>query len=199
MLKRMRNAVLLVTLGFAAACSHASQRPAQSASATDGKSSGVTFELDRSPPPQLPNPMRVIDSTHGGNFEVCYQTFRPSGNYLTDLQAMTQMCGPTNGMKPVTPVLQGMQGQNEPIARYTFKGETGRCYRFFASSEPSVRDLDMAVLDPDRAVVGHDTNEDAFPILNPDGPICLTRAGAYTVLVSVERGAGRYALQVWGF
>ena len=60
-------------------------------------------------------------------------------------------------------------------------------------------DLRHAMLDPDKNVVGHDTNEDAFPMLNPDGPFCLTRPGIYTVLVSVEKGAGRYALQVWGF
>ena len=47
--------------------------------------------------------------------------------------------------------------------------------------------------------VGHDTNEDAFPMLNPDGPFCLTRPGVYTVLVSVEKGGGHYAIQVWGF
>ena len=59
--------------------------------------------------------------------------------------------------------------------------------------------MDLAMLDPNKNVVGHDTNEDAFPMLNPDGPFCLTRPGEYTVLVSVEKGAGHYALQVWGF
>ena len=159
----------------------------------------VTLELQKGPPPALPNPMLVTDSVHGGVFETCYQGFRPTGNVEHDLAQMTSMCGPPNSMKPVTPVIQGMQGQRDPIARFTFKGETGRCYRIFSATDRSVMDMDMAMLDPDKNVVGHDTNEDAFPMLNPDGPFCLTRPGIYTVLVSVEKGSGRYALQVWGF
>lgn len=159
----------------------------------------VVFAPERGPLPQLPNPMRVADSTHGGTFETCYRTFRPTGNAQHDLAQMTSLCGPPNAMKPVTPVLEGTQSQADPIARYTFQGETGRCYRIFSASDGGVQDLDMAVLDPDQAVIGHDTNADAFPILNPDGPLCLTRPGTYTVLVSVERGSGKYALQVWGF
>jgi hypothetical protein len=159
----------------------------------------VTLELQRGPAPPLPNPMLVTDSVHGGVFESCYQGFRPTGVADKDLQRMTQLCGAPNAMKPVTPVFQGNQSQRDPIARFTFKGETGRCYRLFSATDRSVQDMDLAMLDPDKNVVGHDTNEDAFPMLNPDGPFCLTRPGVYTVLVSVEKGAGRYALQVWGF
>jgi hypothetical protein len=143
--------------------------------------------------------MLVADSVHGGSFESCYQGFRPTGNVEQDLAQMTSLCGPPNAMKPVTPVIEGTQSQTQPLSRFTFHGEIGRCYRIFSASERNVRDLDLALLDPDKKVVGHDTNEDAFPLLNPDGPFCLTRPGVYTVLVSVEKGAGRYALQVWGF
>ncbi|SRR5260221_8929972 len=159
----------------------------------------VALEPQRGPAPVLPNPMLVTDSVHGGAFETCYQGFRPSGNVERDLAQMTSLCGPPNAMKPVTPVIQGAQTQSDAIARFTFHGETGRCYRIFSASERGVLDMDMAMLDPDKNVVGHDTNEDAFPMLNPDGPFCLTRPGLYTVLVSVEKGAGRFALQVWGF
>jgi hypothetical protein len=170
--------------------------PAQSAQTS---TSAVSLELEHGPATALPNPMLVMDSVHGGTFESCYQSFRPTGVVEQDLAQMTSLCGPPNAMKPVTPVLQGTQSQRDTLARYTFHGEMGRCYRIFAASERDVRDLDLALLDPDKNVVGHDTNEDAFPMLNPDGPFCLTRPGVYTVLVSVEKGAGRYALQVWGF
>jgi hypothetical protein len=143
--------------------------------------------------------MLVTDSVRGGTFESCYQGFRSTGAVEQDLARMTSLCGPPNAMKPVSPVIQGTQSQHDSISRFTFHGEMGRCYRIFSASERSVHDLDLAMLDPDKNVVGHDTNEDAFPMLNPDGPFCLTRPGVYTVLVSVEKGAGRYALQVWGF
>jgi len=169
------------------------------ARAPSSTSSPVSLELQKGPAPALPNPMLVTDSVHGGVFESCYQGFKPTGVADRDLQRMAALCGPPNAMKPVTAVFQGNQGMRDPIARFTFKGETGRCYRIFSATDRSVMDMDMAMLDPDKNVVGHDTNEDAFPMLNPDGPFCLTRPGIYTVLVSVEKGQGRYALQVWGF
>lgn len=170
------------------------------AKAPDAKeTTKVSLEPQHGPPITLPHPMLVADSVHGGNFETCYQSFHPTGNARNDLVQMTGLCGVATSMKPVTGVIEGAQSQSDPIARFTFQAELGRCYRIFSASDRGIRDLDMAVLDPSHTVVGHDTNEDAFPIVNPDGPVCLTRAGAYTLLVSVERGTGHYALQVWGF
>jgi len=188
-----------LVFGFAIVCSSCAKPGSYRGASSPSSQSVATLELQKGPPPALPNPMLVTDSVHGGVFESCYQGFHPTGNVERDLEQMTSMCGPPNSMKPVTPVIQGTQGQRDPIARFTFKGEMGRCYRIFSASERGVQDMDMAMLDPDKNVVGHDTNEDSFPMLNPDGPFCLTRPGVYTVLVSVEKGSGRYALQVWGF
>jgi hypothetical protein len=190
--------VVMCLLGLAslASCTK-STTPPRAAHATSA--GPVTLELEKGPAPALPNPMLVTDSVHGGVFESCYQGFHPSGNAERDLAQMTSLCGPPNSMKPVTGVIRGQQAHQDAIARFTFRGEMGRCYRIFSASDRGVKDMDMAMLDPDKNVVGHDTNEDAFPMLNPDGPFCLTRPGQYTVLVSVEKGAGGYALQVWGF
>jgi hypothetical protein len=194
----MKSAVLVFGLcAFSFGCSRSAPPAKGQEAAKDA--SRVSLELQQGPPPNLPNPMLVADSVHGGAFESCYQRFHPTGNARNDLTQMTGLCGVATAMKPVTSIIEGNQTQADPIARYTFQGELGRCYRIFSASDRGVRDLDMAVLDPGHAVVGHDTNEDAFPIVNPDGPLCLTRPGAYTLLVSVERGAGHYALQVWGF
>ena len=194
----MRSALLLAALGVAGlACTKNAAPPKTAEKANDPPR--VTLELDQGPPPGLPNPMLVADSVHGGVFETCYQRFRPTGNARGDLVQMTGLCGAATSMKPITDIIEGAQAQSDPIARYTFRGEIGRCYRIFSASDRGIRDLDLAILDPAHTVVGHDTNEDAFPILNPDGPLCLTRKGDYTLLVSVEKGRGHYALQVWGF
>src|SRR5258706_12524932 len=99
----------------------------------------VALEPQRGPAPVLPNPMLVTDSVHGGAFETCYQGFRPSGNVEKDLGQMTSMCGPPNAMKPVTPVIQDMQSRREAIARFTFRGEMGRCHRIFSLSERALQ------------------------------------------------------------
>jgi len=43
-----------------------------------------------------------------------------------------------------------------------------------------------------------DVTHDSFPVLPPHGPICFDKPGLYLLEVSVFRGGGRYALQVWG-
>ncbi len=193
--------MMMCLVGLASVLSLAScTKNAASPRAANAPASGhASLVLEKGPAPALPNPMLVTDSVHGGVFESCYQGFHATGNAEQDLAQMTSLCGPPNSMKPVTSVIRGSQAHQESIARFTFKGEMGRCYRIFSASDRGVVDMDMAMLDPDNNVVGHDTNEDAFPMLNPDGPFCLTRPGQYTVLVSVEKGAGSYALQVWGF
>jgi hypothetical protein len=200
----MRSTPFLAWIGLASllslACTANNAPPKTAQAATPSPAQGaVSLELEHGPAPTLPNPMLVTDSVHGGVFESCYLGFHATGNAERDLAQMTSLCGPPNAMKPVTGVIRGNQSNREPIARFTFRGEIGRCYRIFSASERGVFDMDMAMLDPEKNVVGHDTNEDAFPMLNPDGPFCLTRPGVYTVLVSVEKGAGSYALQVWGF
>ena len=101
-------------------------------------SAPVTLELERGPAPALPNPMLVTDSVHGGVFESCYQGFHATGNAEHDLAQMTALCGPPNAMKPVTGVIRGHQAHQEAIARFTFRGEMGRCYRIFSASDRGV-------------------------------------------------------------
>src|SRR5262249_56518694 len=96
----------------------AKQGSSHGANAPSG-SGTVSLELQKGPPPALPNPMLVTDSVHGGVFESCYQGFHPTGNVERDLGQMTSMCGPPNSMKPVTPVITGTQEQRDPIARFT--------------------------------------------------------------------------------
>src|SRR5689334_5827615 len=146
-------AVCLVGFVSLAACTKSTTPPR----AATGSSSGtVSLELEKGPAPALPNPMLVTDSVHGGVFESCYQGFHATGNAERDLAQMTSLCGPPNSMKPVTGVIRGNQAHQEAIARFTFRGEMGRCYRIFSASDRGVQDMDLAMLDPDKNVVGHD-------------------------------------------
>jgi hypothetical protein len=102
-------------------------------------------------------------------------------------------------MHAITPVTVGEQSENDPVDRYTFYvPKAGSCYRVYAVGARSVADLDLLLRGPDGEDVVADVTHDAHPVLPPKGPICFDAPGLYLLEVSVFRGSGRYAVQVWG-
>jgi hypothetical protein len=132
-------------------------------------------------------------------WEACYSTFGPTGDAEGDLARLVRDCGATGGMRPVTTVRVGTQSDRDPVDRYTFEVPApGKCYRVYAAADAAVQDLDLLLRGPTGAAVIADVTHDSWPVLPPRGPVCFPEAGLYMLEVSVYRGAGRYALQVWG-
>jgi hypothetical protein len=134
-----------------------------------------------------------------GPWETCYSTFAPTGDASADLTRLVRDCGTTGGMRPVSAVRLGQQAEQDPVDRYTFQvPAAGKCYRVYATSDAAVQDLDLLL----RGITGDalvaDVTHDSWPVLPPRGPICFSEPGLYMLEVSVFRGSGRYALQVWG-
>lgn len=101
-------------------------------------------------------------------------------------------------MRPITEVTIGEQSERAPADRYTFfVPETGACFRIFATADRNVRDLDLLLRTPDGEAIAGDVTHDSWPIVPPEGPACFEQPGIYMLEVSVFRGAGRYALQVF--
>jgi len=135
----------------------------------------------------------------GGVWSECYSSFSPSGAPKEDLARLTRSCGPTGGMQAVTAVQVGEQTEKDPADRFTFYvPSAGACYRVYAVGDRNVQDLDVLLRGPDGEDVTGDLSHDAFPVTPPAGPVCFDVPGLYMLEVSVFRGAGRYALQVWG-
>ena len=129
----------------------------------------------------------------------CSAGFKPTGQPKTDLDRLTRACGPTGGMRAITPVTIAHQREHDAADRYTFYVPTaGACYRVFATGDRNVRDLDLLLHGPDGEDLSGDLTHDAYPVLPPSGPLCFDTPGLYMLEVSVFRGAGRYALQIWG-
>ncbi|MBK8994990.1 MAG: hypothetical protein IPM35_04455 [Myxococcales bacterium] len=139
------------------------------------------------------------DAPKGGVWSECYSTFSPTGSPKEDLARLTRSCGPTGGMQAVTRVQTAEQSERDPADRYTFYvPASGACYRVYAVGDRNVLDLDVLLRGPDGEDVTGDMSHDAFPVTPPAGPICFDVPGLYMLEVSVFRGSGRYALQVWG-
>lgn len=135
---------------------------------------------------------------HEDPWSDCYAHFSPSGHARRDLKALTRICGPLGGMHPLSSVVAD-QTEHDHADRYTFYvDKPGRCYRVYAASDHGIRDLDLLIRDSAGTPVAADLTHDAWPVLPPDEPLCIPRAGLYMLEVSVFQGRGRYAVQVWG-
>jgi hypothetical protein len=107
------------------------------------------------------------------------------------------MCGPSNGMHKVTsaPLAQLQEGGAK--REHKWRASAGDCYRIFAVGSPGISDLDVEVLDSAGARIAFDTSDDRWPIVKADGAFCVFRDGDYRAVVSAQRGAGSYAIEIW--
>jgi hypothetical protein len=143
----------------------------------------------------------VAESSEPGksSWESCYSSFAPTGDAQGDLARLVRDCGTTGGMRAVTEVKLGTQTAQDPVDRYAFQVPTAdKCYRIYAVGDSSVKDLDLLLRGPNGDAVVADLTHDSWPVLPPSQPVCFPQAGLYMLEVSVYKGAGRYALQVWG-
>lgn len=149
-------------------------------------------------PASSPLPGEVVEEP-GTPWSKCAEPFTASGDCVADVGALGRLCGVKNDQRPLTPVKTGQQSSSDAVDRYTFTaGGPGKCYRVLAVAEAGVRDLDVHVTGPDGASLAADGVTEPSVMVPPTGPLCLDKAGIYTVEVSVFRGSGKYAVQVWG-
>ena len=128
----------------------------------------------------------------------CYGAFRPSADPASDLTLLTAVCASPLGLSAATPVHVGEpQTADTPEERLTFLGRAGRCYRVFAVGEPTVTDLDIALIDATGHIAAADASSDRWPIVPIQGSLCLHEDQMFTIHVAVVEGSGRYLMQLW--
>ena len=132
----------------------------------------------------------------GGFWTGCYAHFRPGASPGRDAERLGQQCGAAGGLRPAAPLREGRleEGQEQ---EHSFQAERGQCLRVFGVSEPGLRDLDLAVLDPRGRLLASDGIDDRWPIVPPDGTLCLMEGGEFRLRVRARKGAGAYAAQPW--
>ncbi|MBI4701637.1 MAG: hypothetical protein HY744_10850 [Deltaproteobacteria bacterium] len=134
----------------------------------------------------------------GGLWVGCHDGFRPSGEPVKDVTRLSLMCGPANGMQPLSDQpLTGRVQAGEPPVRHRFQAVEGECYRIFAVAEPSAAGLDVTVRSSRGSRLAGTWSEPGWPIVEPDRPFCTFAAGTFVVEVTARQGSGPYALQIW--
>ena len=133
----------------------------------------------------------------GGNWLRCYASFAPRTDPELDVMRLGLLCGPSNGMRKLTDARESKLRDGGAAREHRFAAQAGDCYRIFAVGEPSVEDLDVEVFNPKGARIAWDTSDDRWPVVAPDGPFCVFSEGEHRAVVRAQRGAGRYAVEIW--
>lgn len=143
-------------------------------------------------------PAASADLLDAATWSACYRGFEPHGIPRADLIRLTHACGALGGMQPLTPIALQYQAEGDPAHHYALDVPPGGgCYRVYATGDAHVTDLDLLISDTAGPITG-DASPDPWPVLPPQGPLCLDAPGRYLLEVSVAQGAGYYALQLWG-
>jgi hypothetical protein len=156
--------------------------------------------VSRADNPEARGPNRSIALARpapvGGAWLRCYSSFLARSDPEADVSRLAASCGKVNGMQRLRARESGelaAGGRRE----HALQARAGECYRVFAVGAPSIGDLDVEVYAPDGRRVAFDTGDDRWPIVEPDRPFCAFDDGRHRVNVHAQRGAGRYALEVW--
>jgi hypothetical protein len=140
--------------------------------------------------PVLPVPV-------GGSWVRCYGHFKPAGEPKKDVTRLGLLCGPSNGMHQEGDVFEGpLTEGGAPIER-KIEAKRGACYRVFAVGEASIQDLDVTLRSSRGSAIAADHGQDAWPIVQPDRPICALEDDRWAVEVRSKRGQGRFAAEIW--
>jgi hypothetical protein len=73
----------------------------------------------------------------------------------------------------------------------------GLCYKILSQGGPGVADLDISLSNPDGVLLQRDGTHHDHPTIGYERAICPQTAGAYRVELTMARGGGTYAAQVW--
>jgi len=131
-------------------------------------------------------------------WSTCARGTRPKGvDPAKDVAALASACKAITKMKLVGKTLIGKQKDTEAPQSYPLKAEAKRCYRVYAQAESAIEDLDVAIKDSAGMIAGQDSTDGSTAIVLDDGAVCFKDHDAASIVVSVGRGGGTYALQVW--
>jgi hypothetical protein len=127
----------------------------------------------------------------------CATTPAANANPSADLAAVTKSCADGTKLHAVGPASSGTQKPDAVAQKFPFAAQAGHCYRAYGSAAATVTDFSIFILDSTGATAarGH---TDAGRVAAPsDGTLCFHDADNANVIVTVGRGSGAFAVQIW--
>jgi hypothetical protein len=127
----------------------------------------------------------------------CSQLVKHTGDITADINALGDACGTKFGLAAVADPYSRTLSQNQGWQRQFQMELPAGCYRLFAAGDSGIQDLDTGIKDAAGNVIAQDSSNGPMPVLNPDGPFCITSAQKVDLFARVGKGAGRYAMWLW--
>jgi hypothetical protein len=131
----------------------------------------------------------------GGNWSKCYEHFRPGQQPKIDVLQLGMMCGPSNGMRQVTPTTKPLKEKTGAL--YAWFARPGECYRLFVVSPPGSARLTAEIRAPTGARLAELSTRRRWLVVNPDASLCVKRAGRYLATVWAEHATAPPEAQLW--
>jgi hypothetical protein len=127
----------------------------------------------------------------------CVTTPAANANPAADLAAVGRACADPTKLHSLGAVSSGAQKPDAAAQKFPFAAQAGHCYRAYGSAASSVTDFSVFILDSTGATAarGH---TDAGRVAAPaDGALCFHDADNANVVVTIGRGSGAFAVQIW--
>jgi len=121
----------------------------------------------------------------------------PATDPAAEVARIGRACAAATHMHAVAAPIQGKGGQGQPAQAFKFKAEAGRCYRIVAATAPTVKNVELLVVDSDGAVADEARSDEPRVAAAADGAICFKSGDDAQAVVSVGAGDGAFALQIW--
>ncbi len=136
----------------------------------------------------------------------CHQRYQGAGrefrkaeknrDVVREVAEMAEGCKAVTKLQLVGRTMSG-EGAEKATQSFPIDAKANHCYRVYAQSTDDVLDLDVVVKDSAGEVVGQDSTDDPSPVVDEDGAVCFTRDDKASAVVTIDKGKGKWALQIW--
>jgi hypothetical protein len=130
--------------------------------------------------------------------KACRSTTKAAGDLSAALNGIAGGCidKKMHLVGQITPG-QGQETGGNMVTTLPLKAQANHCYRVVGLAEPTVTDLDIAVMDSAGKLAGEDLNDSNDAIVMEESAICFKQDDAANVNVAVAKGQGKWAVGIW--
>jgi hypothetical protein len=151
----------------------------------------------------LPVPVPTTRSTHATlrvvpAWRSCHEGFVVGTDAKSEAARLASVCAAATKMHSLGIAFSGEQTASQKPQTFPWKAQKGHCYRVYGVGAPSIKNLDLLLLDSNGAALAQDGTDDGAPIALDAGAVCWKDDDDARLVVSVGEGEGAFAVEIWG-